>query len=503
LGGEPRIVATIPPQTGAEVVNSDEQIAAQMTLGGEVWMANCAECHGRTGLGMPQGAPLPDLTSYTDEQILTSITNGVVNAETGEQVMPAFGETLTAEQLTAAQTYARMMSIAIARGMIAPDSADAAAAGDTQAQIATTAEVAPEIMGVVTGQVAMGTAGAALPAELPITLHVVKSDFSEQTFDALAAPDGGYRFEGVPFSADYQYVLTLPYGDLQYVSEIATVDPAAPDLTLPITIYEVGAPEEAIQITGMSMQAMVQNGTLQIIQIASFVNTSDRVYFYRDVEDGTSVHLRVPQGATFLSNMNEQMLLSADGTQVYSIRPVMPGRPTAMHAAFALPYDAAATRIEQLLDYALAGDVEVTVASEGVSLTGESFVQTTQSSASGRPVTTYTAEVSQAAGAALRYALAGTPVARVIANASTSAAQVSPLAYILIGAGLGALLIAAILFIRERMTKPRTPANPIGDLMEQIAALDTQHNAGKLNEHDYTRQRRALKAQLTALMKEQ
>ncbi len=502
LGGEPRIVATIPPQPDIEAADSNAEIAAQMTLGGEVWMANCAECHGRMGFGTPTGAPLPDLTNYTDEQILASITNGVISSESGEQVMPAFGERLAPEQLEAARTYARMMSIAIARGMINPDGQDDAVSA-AQPQETAEAAAVDEVMGVVSGQVLMGTAGAALPADLALTLHVVKSEISEQRLEAVAAPDGSYRIEAVPFAPDYQYVLTVPYGDLQFVSEIATADAAATELTLPITLYETGAPPEAIQINSVSAQALVQNGTLQLIQIVSFINTSDRVYFNRTVEDGTSVWMRLPQGATLLSNMSQQYILSTDGAQIYSIDPILPGRAAAMHAAFAMPYIPTATTVEQVLDFTLAGPVEISVASEGVGLTGEGFAETAQSVAGSTRATTYAAEFSQAAGASLRYELAGVPVVPP-PPVSATAAEPSPLAYVLIGAGASALLIAGILFIRERLTsRPTADATGMGALMEKIATLDSQHKAGKLNARDYERQRRVLKDQLSALMKEQ
>jgi len=79
---------------------------------------------------------------------------------------------------------------------------------------------------------------------------------------------------------------------------------------------------------------------------------------------------------------------------------------------------------------------------------------------------------------------------------------VTPVAYILIGAGISALLIAAFTLIRDRSKATKTTTT-IAGLMEQIAALDSNHKAGQVNSQEYKRQRSALKDQLTALMKAQ
>jgi mono/diheme cytochrome c family protein len=508
LGGEPVIVATIPPQQSANA-----EIAAVMTLGGEVWMANCAECHGQTGLGTTDGAPLPDLTNYTDEQILASITNGV------RDEMPAFGAELSPEQLTAVRTYARMVSVAIARGMInagtpsavaaqpTPIDATAAAAQPQETEEAAAAQPAASataaVTGVVSGQITMGTAGVTLPPNLPVTLHVVKSEFSEQSFEVVTGADGTYTISDVPFDATYQYVATVPYGDLSFVSNIVAANPAAPTLDLPITLYEAGAPDDAISINGVNAQVIVQDSVLQVFQIVSFVNTSDRVYFNRDVEGGTSVRVLLPRNATFLPTRNTQYVLSGDGTQMYSTSPLVPGQVRAVHAAYALPYGQSAA-VEQMFTYPLSGPVEVDIASPGVTLTGEGFAALgqTQNPASGQAVNSYSALLTRAAGSSIRFDLAGVPP---VAGVAGDLSQVSPLAYVLIGAGISALVIAAILYLRERLArKPAAPSsNVIGDLMEKIAALDAQHKAGKVDGREYEQQRRALKERLSLLMKEQ
>lgn len=494
LSSEPRIVATVPASSAGE---QQDQLAATMQLGGEVWTANCAECHGRVGegSGTPEGAPIPDLTAYTDEQILASVTNGV------RDVMPAFGSRLTPEELDAAATYAKMISLAVQRGMIN-------VGVESTPEVSSTAEVAelaaqppPAVPGVVVGQVANGTEGGTLPPDITLTLHVIESELSEQSFDTGIGADGSYRFENVPFDAAYQYVITAPYGDVQYVSEIASVDPSVPELTLPINIYESGATAEDVTITGIDTQIMVSGGLMQVIQIASFHNTSDRVYFSVTDGFGSSVSLRIPPDATMLNRVSERYRV--EGNTIIDSRPFLPGQTHLIHVAWSLPYGSNAL-VQQSLDYAVNGAFNLVMATEGLSANGDGFAAQTPITSGGRTYPAYGGTFDLDAGGALRFEVTGAPV--VVASTSEGSVNtLTPFAYILIGAGISALLIAAVLLIRERATRAGTDTSKtaVASLMEQIAALDSRHQAGQIKTNEYNRQRSALKAQLTALMKTQ
>lgn len=487
LAGEPRVIATVPPlpveavQPADEAISGeeDEDIAVLMTLGGEVWAENCVRCHGQLGAGALDGAPLPDLTAFSDERILASITNGI------DDKMPAFSEDLTADELTAVMTYAKMLSLAISRQMV-------------QSPTQSAAETENVVSGVVTGQVTNGTAGAALPASLMLTLHVVKSEFTEQTFDAAMNPDGSFRFEDVPISDTYQYVVIAPYGDIRFVSSIAQGSTAQPALSLPITIYDGGADVSAVQIDATSMQVMVQRGLMEVVQIVRFVNTSDRVYFTSNGESGISTSVRIPQGAQFQDWMSERYVLSEDGTQLFDDQPLLPGQSRMMHLAYSLPYTDNAA-FEQTLDYALAGQMEVVVVNQGLSLSADGLNDLGVVEADNRQMTRYGGELTRAAGSSLRYEISGTP-----ADAAPAIVQPTPVnstAYVLIGAGIGVLSIAGGLAVRDRLKgRSQASSSSVNDLLEEIVRLDARHSEGKLNERDYQRQRAALKARLGTLM---
>jgi len=504
LSSEPRIVATAAPS------NAEDDLAATMTRGSQVWLDNCARCHGRTGEGTAEGAPLPDLTGHTDEQILASITNGVSN---GMVDMPAFGTILGEEDLLAAMTYSKMISLAVSRGMLENPTVQPGATAEATAP-AEIASAASAAIGAVNGTVINGTSGGTIPADMPLTLHVITSEISEQTFETTPNADGTYRIENVPMDAGFEYVLTAPYGDVRYVSEILTGDPLNPEMSLPITVYEGGATREDVVVTAMGAQVFVQNNQLQVIQIANFSNRSDRVYFSVVDGVGTSVELTAPAGATIQDNVSERYLVSADGTTVADTRPLLPGVTTLIHLAYALPYNGSIT-IAQPLAYPLEGHVDVVLASQGLSFSAENFAEQPPFTSGGVSLASFGADLTTTAGTPLTYTVSGTPVVTETQSTATvsSSSGVTPLAYILIGAGISALLIAGYTLLRERMNQNRVPvaATPapsvnsadkavISDLMEQIADLDAEHKAGKVNARDYQRRRTALKKQLSALM---
>lgn len=488
LSSEPRIVATVPADTSA---SDDAQLASTMSLGGQLWQDNCADCHGRMGEGTAQGVPLPDLTGKTDAEILAVITNGT--SANGID-MPAFGTMLTEEELAAAMTFAKMMSLAIQRGMVNATEEPSATA---EAAVAFDPTIAN---GVVTGVLTNGTAGAALPPDLTVTLHVIESEITEEAFDAVVGADGAYRFENVPFHPDYQYVVTAPYGDVQYVSGIAAADMEALTLALPVTVYEGGATADAVTITGMSAQVMVANGVMQVIELANFTNTSDRVYFSVVDGVGTSVSMNIPPDATMLSSVSDRYLVN--GSTIADTRPLLPGADHLIHVAYSLPYSSGVP-VMQPLNYALTGDFNVIMASSGLRADGAGMVELQPITSGGNTYANFGGALELAAGSTLNFTVSGTP-ATAGASAASNSADLTPFAYILIGAGISSLLISAVLIARDRLkAKSSARQTTVAALMDQIATLDSRHQAGGIKTKEYQRQRAALKDQLSALMKAQ
>ncbi|MCS7072602.1 MAG: cytochrome c, partial [Anaerolinea sp.] len=471
-------MATLPASSETSMqmgaTGSQAEIASVMTLGAQVWEANCARCHGRMGGGVPDtGAPLPDLTQLTEARILASIQTGV------RDVMPGFADQLTDEELRAVATYARMLSIAIVRN---PALAQSDGAGSTGANDAGAAVSQPQTAvrtGQIVGSVTNGTAGGVVPEGLPLELHILLTDFSEQVVQTTANADGTFVFADVPLRHEYRYVVTANYGDLMFTSEIVQGAVDGTEMALPLTIYESDAPTDALVIEGISAQLVVQDDLLEVIQILRAVNTSDRVFFRinPDANSGTSMQLQVPSGAQFRPGMGQQYQITDDGSRVADTRPIVPGERRLMHVRFSLPYTDGMT-VDQVFEYPINGPVDILIVNQGVALASDRLAAAEPVVSQGMTMARYAGQVEQPAGSRLSFALSGTPLPvasdnAAIANPSGGAtADLRPVAYVLIGAGGSALVFALIITLRDRQKRVAAPKRTVGELLEEIANLD-------------------------------
>jgi mono/diheme cytochrome c family protein len=85
---------------------------------GENWAKNCAACHGKDGAGHTKAgrmARVKDLTdpqyqkSFTDAQAQKQIKEGLT-APDGKVKMKAFGDVLSADEITSLVAYVRSLS---------------------------------------------------------------------------------------------------------------------------------------------------------------------------------------------------------------------------------------------------------------------------------------------------------------------------------------------------------------------------------------------------------
>jgi mono/diheme cytochrome c family protein len=478
----------------------------RVSQGQVAWTARCAECHGEAGEGTPKGAPLPNLLETSTNDLLKTLADGIPDK------MPSFANDLSPDERAAAIAYARTLSLANATAPLEAASAPTAAVGNANPRPATTESAATTetasaatATGVVTGKVVNRTAGGKVPADLTLNLHVISDPNSTSPGDILNTTvnrDGTYRFDNVPLQTGWQYVVTTSYKDAPFNSEVVEGDPTHPQLELPLDIYEVADDAASIQIDGIltMVQANTQAGELQVVQIVNFTNASDHVYLKQANGTSSSVSVRLPKGAVFQDFSGGTYLLSADGTQVLDTQPVLPGNSHVMHLAFTLPYSGSIS-IDQPVDFKLDGQVEVMVASGGMSVTGDGFAGLGTRQLGDSTYESYGGNLSRAAGASLHYNVSGTDAVQQTGAVATTNG-VSPFAYVLIGGGLLAIGAAFGFFVRER-TGARSSLSPdINTLMKQIADLDIGFDNGKLAEAAYRQQRAALKAQLVTLMKD-
>jgi mono/diheme cytochrome c family protein len=487
----------------------------RLEQGQGIWTEHCAECHGQTGEGTAAGAPLPNLLAISTTDALAALTNGITDK------MPSFSDQLSEEERAAVVAYARTLSLSNSPLQVADAAATERAinppvateeVGAIRVPIATeevgavTAPVAteevgaePPVRGVVSGTVVNQTSGGIVPPSLPLTLQIYSSpdlQSQAQTFDGTVSADGSYRFESVPIGDGWQYVVSARYEQAIFNSDVALGSPANPHLDIPLNIYEVTDDPANIQVNGMLMivENNAESGALQVVQIVSFNNSSDRVFQQQTNGAPASVSVRLPTGAVFEDLSRGNYLTSDDRTEVWDTRPVLPGESHVMHIAYALPYSGNIS-IEQAVDYAVNGQVEVLVANNGLSVSGEGLALVGTRQLGEGIYVSYCGAFSRAAGESLHYTVSSAGTTGAVSAPNT----ITVVAYVLIGVGLLALGAAFGFFVRDRKGKDSSVDANV--LIKQIAELDALYEEGKLSETSYRKQRTALKAKLAARMK--
>lgn len=499
--------------------------AEQIERGRAVYQAACADCHGERGRGDgPRAAELAvsvgDLTdqaamaALSDETIYTIIAEGI-----GEG-MPAFAGDLTEEEMRAAAAYTRTLSLVNLPAAWLP----AAQQPDTlppppaaTEEIAPPATVAPPPAALdIRGTVEQGTAGAEVPADLVLTLFVFAPDFTRQQFETTAGADGAFVFESVPFDADYTFIVTTAYQERIFAGEPTSGAALLDDPTLPLTIYELTDDPTVIEIARLVTQVNVTRTTLEVAQVFNIRNTSDRVYTTNNMTpDGRPISLIIPlPPGAIVPGFAEQgrYLFAADEFTVADTLPVLPGEDTLVQLVYLLEFGGGAI-IEQELLYAVNGPVRLLVRPPDTVITSDQLPPLGPETLGASVYMSYGDQLALPNGGILRFEVSGAGAGSVLSGASgvITANNLLPIILVVIGAQVLIVGLLYLIYTRRRAgagaasVTTGAAASPdrsvlIDGLIGQIAELDAEFEAGRLEETDYRRQRGVLKARLAQLM---
>jgi hypothetical protein len=249
---------------------------------------------------------------------------------------------------------------------------------------------------------------------------------------------------------------------------------------------------------------------LQVAQVATFKNNSDRVFTSSQAldEEGTqfgSTVMYMPPGAAvagFGSTNPERYVVSDEDFAVIDTLPVMPGEEHMMQVVYLLPYDNGAI-IEHPVAYDFEGSVRMLLNPPDLDVESEQLERLGEQQFGEDVFAEYGTDVSLTQGDVVRYELSGqaTTVTTATTNENTNRL---PMILFTISGVLAAT--AGGLFVYGRVAGNKTEDadadtdKQIDALVNQIADLDRQHDAGQLNHDLWHKQRNELKAQLQALM---
>jgi mono/diheme cytochrome c family protein len=479
---------------------TEEQLAA----GRELYLRECAECHGEAGRGDGPEAPesLREINPLDDPAAMTTLGDHnlyVIITEGAGDDMPAYEDSLTEEERRAVVAYTRTLSL---------DTADVPAAPlvEEEPEEPTAVAAAPAATtGRITGQIVNGTADGEIPAELTVQLHILNADFEEQTIATTTGPQGEYRFEDVTIREDHVYFVSTRHHERSFASPPAAGQPDG-EMELPVVIYELTDDPSVIGMIGMVTQINVVGDLMEVLHVARFENYSDRLFTTgRELPGGrfASVDLALPPGAVILGLEGEQrFVVDEENFTITDTRALLPGAEHFVRVSYLLPYREEAI-IEYPVDYSLNGPVHVLIDTDRVQLAGEQFQPLGVETIHNRQYQAYGGSLSLDPGEVVRFTLRGPAVAGTGTSQDPSVITADNLLPVI---GLLALIVAFVIggvfFISRRGTAdPAVQRSVLIDgLVKQIAELDAQHDTGQINHDIYQRRRAALKARLTELM---
>jgi hypothetical protein len=362
---------------------------------------------------------------------------------------------------------------------------------------------------VVTGGVTNGTAGGAVPPDLPVTLHVfsVVEEMGVYTTTTSAngreagSAVGAFRFDQVAVVEQATLIARVVYEDVVYFSDLAAFEPGLQELSLPtVTVYETTENPAGVQITQLHIFTGATGDRLQMSEFHLVGNAGDRTYVgVRDPETDGRVTLTftLPEGAEALSfdgpGVGERFLAREGGFA--DTRPVLPGSATGeIFFSYELPYHGG-MRVERTFGLPV-GSVVLVTPGEGIVLEGSGLKPTGTVDTQMGPALAYTAG-PLAAGESWVFAVVGTvPSAGERVPTRNVTGEVS--------IGLLALGVAGvIIYLLWRSPAAGEPSLEARPLVLQIAALDVDFESGMVEERAYRQERGALKRQLRAMLSRQ
>jgi mono/diheme cytochrome c family protein len=532
-------------------------------LGFQVYMRECAVCHGAAeGVGpslaaMRDRAPTVVAGLSAEEYLRQSIVEPGAFVVAGYQdVMPKdYAQTLTASEIDGLITFILEFDPASMMGGAADtaDPADTAGAESADAADALPA-IEQEATLVVRGRLVQGTAGGeVIPAGLPMQLYALDVHGNlAGVYQGESGEGGAYLFEGVARAMGNIYLVQVSYDGIAQGAQLGAINGDEQTVSRDITVYERTTDSSTIAITWAQMlvnYAPIEQFGLEVWLRVELANTGDRIVTLDETAGPNnwfvSLAIELPPAAFGIQPMQ------AEGSQRYDVQviegvpvvrdtwPLRPGQVHTVTIAYYLPYEDGAV-IDQAFGYPVV-DGAVLLPNDTVRLVSaqldEAGAWRYRVSAGGVRVTELAPDEKinpdkdfslvkehllnkpLAGDERLVFELVGRPtrtldVMAVSLPADENGADAVPL--ILAAAGLLIIGVAGVMWMRQRQATAAgllalraadgwqsPPAGAGKDaLLAAVAALDDAFEAGDLDDRTYQERRALLLERLLPLMGE-
>lgn len=202
--------------------------------------------------------------------------------------------------------------------------------------------------GVISGTVTNGTPGGGSVAGLEVKLTRYQEMQPTDEYTTTTGEDGSFRFENLPVNEGEGFIAAVTYQGYDYFSPLLLLT-EEPQATADLTVYEPTDDPSVIEIASRGVIIAGANsevGALEIFEIISLDNSSDRAYVG---QDGTVLRIPLPPGATQIiqqpqSGFNFGQLRFEDG-HLITTGIITPGSHDAMFA-YLVPYEGTKATLE-------------------------------------------------------------------------------------------------------------------------------------------------------------
>jgi mono/diheme cytochrome c family protein len=431
---------------------------SQLQQGEALYEAECAACHGPDGPGLDLNVGRA-LVDRSVQDLYATVTQGA------SPDMPGFAGRLTEDQRWAVVAFLQQRDLTL---------------GVSQPELAL-AQPAP--LGAIRGAIRNGTSGGAVPAGLEVVLHGFDGEQEALTQTTLADGEGQFAFEGLEAVSGRLYYASLEYRGVTFQSELAHLL-SDQDLDLPLTIYEPSSETGVLLIERLHLLIDFPTpGVARVLQLWALTNPTDRV-----IGDPNGVlRIQVPDGAVNVQFESVDRFIQT-ATGYLDTAPVLPGVGAGDVAfGFDLLYEGRLD-YEQVVDLPVEA-VVVLVAPGGPALRGAGVQDMGLLDMGGVSMQAYSLEGLQ-------------PGETLAFRTSGGRGTATTLPGLAIGGGslVAALVLAGLWWYRapgrrgaDAAIPAREPAPERERLLRDIARLDDEFEAGRLEEAEYRERRGALK----------
>ena len=511
---------------------SDELIAQ----GKKLYQENCTSCHGQSGKG--DGPDVGKLstqpTDLTDQSLMAQTSPSSLFQAISSGVapdMPEYTSTLDVNERWALTDYLRSLTFAlpVASTNAYPPPTDNAGTSSSQnaypapqespqpvvtesSEITSTNIVSPTapFYGTVSVQLLNGSGGDA-PSDVPVILYGFDNMQNTYSETLSTGVNGVFTFTNVLMPEGRVFMAGTDYASGTYGSDIATVDPATPELKLQITVFETTTDVSVLTTDRVHIFFdFTDPQNPQIIEVFIISNPSKQAVI-SSTEGGTVVTFPLPAGYTNLQfqdgALGDRYVEVPEGfADTMTVKPGVGNYQVIF--AFQIPYN---RKFDFAQNMFLPTSAEVVmIPDNGIKVVSSQLQDGGTRDFQGSSYHTYNGS-SLPAGSALEFTMSGKPKQTGAPTVSTGTSQ-----NLAIGLGIFglALVVAGLwLFRQSRIKAARQKSAEVLEtglaesqldtmpedeetLMDAIIALDDQYHAGNLPEEAYLERRADLKEKL-------